>query len=190
MERNVWRQTRRLAFSVWRQEDIELAESLWGDPKVTRYICASGRFTAQEVRERLTLEIGNQNGRHIQYWPVFEAESGSLIGCCGLRLAEDGYELGFHLRPAFWGKGYGEEAARSVMEYAFTELETKRLLAGHHPENEASRRLLKKLGFRYVKEEMYPPTGRLHPLYEIDTETWNEIHKIDMEKEKKSYDLL
>ncbi len=153
---------------------------------MTRFLCAAGRFTPQEVQERLAQEIGNQNSRHIQYWPVFEEESGSLVGCCGLRPAGDEYELGFHLCPAFWGKGYGEEAARSVMEYAFTELGAHVLRAGHHPKNEASRRLLKKLGFRYGKEELYPPTGLLHPMYEIELETWNEIHKIDVEKEKEA----
>ena len=39
------------------------------------------------------------------------------------------------------------------------------MFAGHHPDNQASRRLLTRLGLRYTHDERYPPTGRDHPSY-------------------------
>jgi hypothetical protein len=39
------------------------------------------------------------------------------------------------------------------------------LFAGHHPENDACRRMLVALGFRYTHDELYAPTGREHPSY-------------------------
>jgi RimJ/RimL family protein N-acetyltransferase len=74
-------------------------------------------------------------------------------------------ELGFHFRPAYWGQGLAQEAARAVIAFAFETLPVKALFAGHHPENTASERLLRKLGFRFTHEEIYSPTGLLNPAY-------------------------
>ena len=162
--------TPRTGFSAWRREDGELAGLLWGNPQVTRYICASGRFTPEEIVERLEREVLNGERYHVQYWPFFELSSGELIGCCGLRPRPDRegeYELGFHLRPDFWGRGYAKEAAEAVISYACSELHAAGLFAGHNPDNTASGRLLLKLGFTYIGDEFYGPTGRMHPSYEL-----------------------
>ncbi len=39
------------------------------------------------------------------------------------------------------------------------------LMAGHHPKNASSQRVLEKLGFRYTHDELYPPTGLQHRSY-------------------------
>ena len=70
-----------------------------------RYICAAGQFSDDEVRKRLALEMENGQHHHVQYWPVFELETGRLAGCCGLRPHRSRtYELGIHLKPEFWGR--------------------------------------------------------------------------------------
>ena len=143
-----------------------MAQILWGDPAVTRFICASGSFSQGDIENRLKKECENEERCGVQYWPVFELVSGELIGCCGLRpYGERQYELGFHLRPKFWGCGFASEAARAVMGYAFDGLQARSLFAGHHPCNENSAKVLKKLGFVYVAEEFYEPTGLNHPSY-------------------------
>ena len=38
-------ETERLVFRLWRDSDLELALGLWGDPRVTKYIAASGELT-------------------------------------------------------------------------------------------------------------------------------------------------
>jgi RimJ/RimL family protein N-acetyltransferase len=87
---------------------------------------------------------------------------------------EDGIlELGFHLRPAFWGQGLAPEAARGIIDYAFTEVGVKALFAGHHPLNEASRRVLLKVGFVYTGMELYPPSGMVEPTYLLDRAAWS-----------------
>jgi RimJ/RimL family protein N-acetyltransferase len=52
-----------------------------------------------------------------------------------------------------------------VIAFAFETVAVKALFAGHHPENAASERLLRKLGFRYTHQEIYLPTGLLNPAY-------------------------
>lgn len=159
-------QTERLGFRPWSEDDLGLALGLWGDPEVTRLI--GGPFSEEQVQERLSREIATQRSHGVQYWPMFLLTTGEHVGCCGLRphrLEEKIYEIGFHLRRAQWGRGYAPEAARAVIEHAFGALDAAGLFAGHNPANDASRRLLAKLGFRYTHDEYYAPTGLNHPSY-------------------------
>lgn len=143
--------------------------ALWGDIRVTSLI--GGPFSEQQVRQRLAKEIALQNEHGVQYWPVFLLLDGDFVGCCGLRpyRSEEGiYELGFHLRPAHWGKGFAVEAARAVIAHAFGSIGARRLFAGHHPENFASARALQKLEFQFTHEQRYAPTGRMHRSYILE----------------------
>ena len=160
--------TSRVGFSKWRKDDIALAKLLWGNPEVTKFICASGKFSDDDISARLTKEIYHEREYHVQYWPIFEISSEELIGCCGLRPYSDNkYEIGFHLRPEFWGRGYATEAAAAVIEYAFSVLNADALFAGHNPNNVASSKVLLKLNFCYIGDKFYEPTGLYHPSYEL-----------------------
>ncbi len=163
--------TEHLGFRTWAPEYRDLALSLWGDPAVALYINAGGPPIVAEVDKRLAREIAFQIAHGIQYWPIFRLADRAFVGCCGLRpyrLDEQIYEFGVHLLPAFWGQGLAVEAARAVIAYAFDHVGARGLFAGHHPDNEASRRMLRKLGFRYTHDEFYPPTGLDHPSYRLE----------------------
>lgn len=159
-------QSSRLGFRTWSMEDVPLAVKLWGNAEVTRTF--GGPFSETQILERLAREIANQLAYKLQYWPVFYLQDQEFAGCCGLRPYKIGiqiFELGFHFLPEHWGKGLATEAAQAVINYAFATLALKGLFAGHHPANAASSSVLKKLGFRYTHDEVYPPTGELHPSY-------------------------
>ncbi|WP_199909960.1 GNAT family N-acetyltransferase [Paenibacillus sp. CAA11] len=161
-------QTIRLGFSEWHSSDLNLAIDLWGDPLVARFISAKGAFSKKEISERLLKEIQNNLNYQVQYWPLFELEDGKMIGCCGLRPYNkeiQAFELGFHLKSEYWGKGYAFEAASAVLDHARHNLNTDYIVAGHHPENTASAKLLGKLGFEYTRHEYYEATGLEHPTY-------------------------
>ncbi len=159
----------RLDFCAWEARDFEAALALWGDPAVARFI--GGAFSAEQVHHRLAREIESLATNGIQSWPFFLRATGQHVGCCGLRNDSRNPavpELGFHLRPEHWGTGLATEAARATISRAFEVHGFRRLVAGHHPENRASRRLLAKLGFVWDRDELYLPTGLLHPTYFLD----------------------
>ena len=156
----------RLGFRTWSMDDVPLAVKLWGNAEVTHTF--GGPFSEPQILERLAREIANQLAWKLQYWPIFLLENADFAGCCGLRPYKEAkqiFELGFHLLPQFWGKGFATEAAQAVISHAFGPLNLKGLFAGHHPGNAASAQVLKKLGFRYTHDELYAPTGAMHPSY-------------------------
>lgn len=157
--------TQRLGFGIWRDADAALANAIWGDAEVTKL--TGGPFTAEAVTERLTVEIDNWRLHGVQYWPVFRLDDSTLVGCCGLRPRNMDalvVELGFQLCRDAWGRGFATEAGRRVIEWARKQAFAS-LIAGHHPENQASRRALLGLGFLYSHDELYPPTGQMEPCY-------------------------
>ncbi|MFT8461759.1 MAG: GNAT family N-acetyltransferase [Liquorilactobacillus ghanensis] len=169
-------QTKRLYFSTWTKDELNLALSLWGNPKVAKYIHKNGIFTKEEVELRLNNEISNFEKVGIQYFPIFFSKSHEFMGVCGFRPTKRSGELefGIHLLPKFWHKGLATEAAQAIITYAFTSLKINSIVAGHNPQNNASKKLLTKLGFKFVRNEYYPPTGLNHPTYVL-----SEYHSCD-----------
>lgn len=160
--------TERLAFRKWTADDLTLAESLWCDPEVMRFI--GGPYSQEEIVARIERELANDATHGVQYWPIFTRDGNAFAGCCGLKPHQDErhrLEIGFQLRPAFWRAGYASEAARAVIAYAFDALEATTLFAGRHPRNEASHALLVKLGFTEIGTHYFARTGLDHPWYEL-----------------------
>lgn len=168
-------ESERLGFGIWNKMDVAEAIELWGDNEVTRYI--GGPFSIDKIKARLSIEIENHFKHKIQYWPIFLKINGAFAGCCGLRPYKDQLnvlETGCHLCKNYWGKGFASEATKRVLEYAFNELKIKMVVAGHNPNSIRPKITLTKLGFSYIRDEYYEPTGINHPLYQIDNKTFTQ----------------
>jgi RimJ/RimL family protein N-acetyltransferase len=85
-----------------------------------------------------------------RYWTL--VWNGRTIGSIDLSLIQDGAaELGFVLRPDYWGKGLASEAIRAVIAYALSPPGLARLAAVVQTENRAAARVLEKNGFTFVE---------------------------------------
>jgi RimJ/RimL family protein N-acetyltransferase len=168
----------RLYWRHWRQDDLPLARALWGDARVTALIVARGALDGTQVRERLEREIMVRHEYGVQYWPLFLRDGNRFAGACGLRpypRQPAFLEIGVHLLPDVWGHGLATEACRAVIDHAFNVLNVPGLFAGHNPHNVASRALLEKLGFTWIRDELYEPTGLLHPSYTMTAEAFHRL---------------
>jgi len=65
----------------------------------------------------------------------------------------DRAELGYWIGPPFQNRGFATEAARAAIGYAFDELGLHKVTVGCIVENTASRRVIEKLGFRFLGEQ-------------------------------------
>ena len=180
LDKDYFLTSKRLGFGTWSNDDLDLAFGLWGDFEVTKLFDGRGPHSRDQVKHRLSQEITTQSKHGFQYWPVFLLESGDHVGCAGLRpydASRNILEIGFHIRPNHWRKGYASEAAYAVMDYALVSLRVAGLFAGHNPNNVVSRNLLIKLGFNYTHDEFYKPTGLEHPSYLLKAEEYADTSK-------------
>lgn len=67
----------------------------------------------------------------------------------------DSIQLAYRLQRAAWGKGYASQAAKQLCEYAWRETEVSELVAVVWPDNQASVRVLEKLGFAFRSRECH-----------------------------------
>ncbi len=162
-------ETERLHFRTWTVADLPLAVALWTDPEVMGHM--GGAYTAAEAEARLRMEMAREREFGFQYWPVFSRKTGEHAGCSGLKpYGTDRcvLEVGVHIARPFWSGRYGEEAARAVIRWAFAQTDATALMAGHGPENVASKALIERLGFIYSHETPWGPQNMLHPFYRLE----------------------
>jgi RimJ/RimL family protein N-acetyltransferase len=82
--------------------------------------------------------------------------AGAPIGVVGIDWQNpDAPELGYWLGVDHWGKGFGTEAARAVIDYAFDAFDVERLVSGARVSNPASRHILEKCGFQWTGVELH-----------------------------------
>jgi RimJ/RimL family protein N-acetyltransferase len=78
------------------------------------------------------------------------------IGVVGVDwCAPDAPELGYWLGVEHWGQGFGTEAARAAIDFAFEEFDAEQLLSGARVANPASRNILEKCGFQWSGVELH-----------------------------------
>lgn len=92
----------------------------------------------------------------------------------------DRAELGFWLAPEQWNQGFMTEAAEAVMRCAFQTIGLHKVTVGCISENVASRRVIEKLGFRYIGrlEDDVWRDGKWHSVlrYELTAAEWPDAH--------------
>ncbi|WP_242143217.1 MULTISPECIES: GNAT family N-acetyltransferase [unclassified Bacillus cereus group] len=84
-------------------------------------------------------------------WGIELKGTNRLIGTCGFHFINPNHkraEIGYELDDAYWGKGYATEAVQAIVTYAFQTMKLIRIGAVVYKENEASHKLLKKVGFQ------------------------------------------
>lgn len=79
----------------------------------------------------------------------------------------DAPDIGFALLPEYMGKGLAYEIAEALVVHAMSDLKIKQLSAIVTPENINSRRLIERLGFRFVEIIKTPDTREELFLYKI-----------------------
>ena len=107
------------------------------------------------------------------------ADGGRLIGTGALhvRSTEHGHgEIAYFLHPDIWGQGYATEAAQLLLRFGFAELGMHRISGTCDPRNEASARVLTKVGMTYegrLRDAMHIRDGwRDSDVYSILAHEW------------------
>jgi [ribosomal protein S5]-alanine N-acetyltransferase len=86
-------------------------------------------------------------------WRVARRSDDAVVGMCGLLKRDNlpDVDIGYAFLPEYWGLGYAAEAAEATMRHGARKFSLKRMIATVLPGNDASIRLLEKLGMRHER---------------------------------------
>ena len=145
-------ETERLTLRKLEVGDADFILGLLNDPSFLRFIGDKRVRTLDDARRYLVDgPIASYERFGFGLYLTELRDEGAPIGICGLlkRDSLDDVDVGFAFLPRFWSKGYALEAASAVMAYGRNILGLRRIVAITSPDNEASIRLLEKLGMRF-----------------------------------------
>jgi RimJ/RimL family protein N-acetyltransferase len=134
-------------------------EGLWpyvSDPELPRMMSWSAHKVKDETVGWLKICSEARAGGSGVTWIIeHEGKVAGTIGLDGIRYQlrawrVDRAELGYWLAPPLWGQGLVTEAATAVVRFGFETLGLHKVTVGCIEENVASRRVIEKLGFRWV----------------------------------------
>lgn len=151
---NITLTTERLTLRPWRLDDLSDFYEYASVDGVGQMAGWLPHKDIEESRRILDMFIKEKKTFTIEY-------EGKVIGSLGIEEYNEaelpayqeraGRELGYVLSKAYWGRGLMPEAVKAVIRYLFETLQLDFLVCGHFTDNEQSKRVQEKCGFRYVK---------------------------------------
>jgi RimJ/RimL family protein N-acetyltransferase len=168
-------QTARLRLRRWTPADLAPLTELFAEPKVWWYPLRRG-FTPAETERFLQRRLDEWA---TQGWGLWALELGGvLIGEAGLGLPEflpevmPVPEVGWRLHPDFWGSGYATEAAFASLEYGFGELGLDEIVSIFEPDNDASGRVMERIGMAFDRDTVDPKSGDALRVFRLRAADW------------------
>ncbi|HEY1701176.1 MAG TPA: GNAT family N-acetyltransferase [Trebonia sp.] len=160
--------TERLTLRQPTETDVPALAEMNGDPEVMRYIGDGTPYDSQD-HERARASIARAG----QQWAdhghgmlsVLIKETGEYTGW--VTLAEPKFlpevlpavEIGWRFRHGQWGHGYATEAARALLDFAFTRAGLDRVVSIRNVDNVRSGRVMEKLGLQREFDTVIPDNG-------------------------------
>lgn len=151
---NVILKTERLTLRPWGPDDLDDFYEYASVDGVGQMAGWLPHKDIEKSREILGLFIAGKKTFALEY-------EGKVIGSLGVEKYNEadlpeyqeklGRQLGFVLSKPYWGRGLMPEAVNAVIDYVFETLKLDFLVCCHYTDNERSRRVQEKCGFRHLK---------------------------------------
>lgn len=164
--------------------DLDRVMTLVGDDRVTDSLSFDTR-SRQQATEMLNgiLSRARREPRTEYYFAVTTADDG-LVGFARLGLnGVQAAKLGYAIAVDYWQRGYGSDAARTLVDFGFRDLKLHRISAAMGPDNAASIAIVRQLGMVYegrIRDHVYT-NGRWRDslLYSVLVDDWTAAEVID-----------
>lgn len=154
-------ETERLFLRQLTMEDAQEIQLIRNDERVMKYM-DSERHTNIEISNAFVAEnMSMYAQKRGIFWALIETSSQQFIGDFSFWKIDSKnarVEIGYTLKPEFWGKGYMKEAMLAIFNFGFNQLNLHSIEANINPENINSRGILKSMGFKkeaYFKENYF-----------------------------------
>jgi ribosomal-protein-alanine N-acetyltransferase len=130
-----------------------------------RHIGVGAPWTEEQVQTFLERQAAGLAEQGFCLGAISLRATGEVVGLSGMqRLGTTGeVEIGWWLAPERWRQGLATEAGAAVMRYAFETLRFRRVTAIANPDNEASLRVMERLGMTELGLVTGRELGLRHP---------------------------
>jgi RimJ/RimL family protein N-acetyltransferase len=170
-------ETPRLILRRWREEDVAPMAAVNADPEVMRWIRDGSVRDEHQTRSGIQAWEDEWESQGFGLFAVQIRSTGELAGFTGLSVP--GYlpevlpavEVGWRLGRSHWGRGFATEAARAAVRFGFEQRKLGRIVSIAQVGNDASQRIMTKLGMRPVRETINPTCGRRVRVFELSSES-------------------
>jgi RimJ/RimL family protein N-acetyltransferase len=149
-------ETPRLVLRPLLMEDSGWLTRLLADPEVNRFFLDRASTPVQARRTADAVISLDLMRRRFGHWAIEDKMTGTVHGWTELSKLRpwsgpsDEIALSYALGVESWGQGIATEAAGRLLRHAFEDLEERRIMAVIIADNQASRRVLEKLGMRSI----------------------------------------
>ena len=147
-------ETDRLILRWLEPGDAPFILELLNQPSFLHFIGDRGVGTIEEARKYIRQGPGRSYAEQgFGLYMVELKDDLKPIGMCGLLRREtlEDVDLGFAFLPQFWGQGYAYESTKAVLAHGKADFDLKRIVAVTASDNQASIRLLERLGMRFER---------------------------------------
>jgi RimJ/RimL family protein N-acetyltransferase len=147
-------ETARLLLRPFVAEDLDALHDLRSRPEVTRYLYwepASRDEVSRELDRRVRHRTLEREGETLHLATVLRG-GGAVVGDVSLKLLSRKHEqgeVGFVVHPDHQGLGLAGEAARAMLRLGFEIFGFHRIIGRCDGRNDASARLMRRLGMRH-----------------------------------------
>jgi ribosomal-protein-alanine N-acetyltransferase len=154
-------ETERLLLTEFENSDADELFKMRSDDRVQKYLDRDPHKTVEDsslMIEGMILSYINKEGIN---WIIRKKDTLDVIGYIGYwRIIRNNIraEIGYAMKPEYWGKGYMREALLKVIDFGFNKFCLHSIEANVNPENASSIKLLEKCGFKkeaYFKEDYF-----------------------------------
>lgn len=152
-------ETERLIFRAFRESDFPIVYDWLGNGENMKYRRGEPR-TEEETHQYLEWAISNANAdecMNFEFATVLK-ETGELIGAASLYNLAGEPEIGWTVHRKYWRQGFGTQMGKALISFGFGTLGLRRIIAGCNARNQASYRIMERIGMRreahFVKAQL------------------------------------
>ena len=151
--------TSRLQLRLLQKDDAAMLWPYVSDPQISKDMSWLPHKNIDETQAFIdnTL-LSFDAGKSLTWCVFFENKFCGIFSLIGIlrqhrSLIYNRAELAYWLGPAYQGKGIMTEAGIKIVDFAFNDLGLHKLVVGHHINNQNSKKLIERLGFKYLYTE-------------------------------------
>jgi len=171
--------TERLVIRPFVPDDLAELVAIHSEPSFWWYPLR-GPMTEQQTVRFLDRVMGRYESDGFGVEALVERESGAMIGWAGLGVPHflpailPAVEVGWRLAPEYRGQGFATEAGAAALQWGFTEGGLDRIVSIYEPENVASGRVMRRLGFTHFLTSAVTEQGETVDVLQLWRRQWKE----------------